>query len=67
MNLKNGDKMATILLETIIKLMEKALPKQVHSFIGRNTASKLHLIQDSIVRMWHNHDGDDITLSLIHI
>lgn len=28
MNLKNGDKMATILPETIIKLMKKAFPQK---------------------------------------
>lgn len=41
---------------------QQFFPKKVHSVIVRNTASKLYLIQDDIIRMWHNHDGDDITL-----
>lgn len=63
MNLKNGDKMATILPETIIKLMEKKhYQKKFTLLLEGNITSKLYLIQDGIVRMWHNHNVYDITL-----
>lgn len=55
--------MATTLPETIIKLMEKKhYPQKTTLLLEGNIASKLYLIQEGIVRMWHNHDGNDITL-----